>query len=112
MDQETVDYIVSYFSNLYTEEEKYTIEIDIVKSFGTAEAFADYEAHYEMGMFSEQEDYLELVKMTAGEFNSILATRLLCDHKDKIFINRGKKCDKLARTPLAKQCRHCGHDWH
>jgi hypothetical protein len=27
------------------------------------------------------------------------------------IINTCPQCGQLARTPLAKQCRHCGHDW-
>jgi len=37
---------------------------------------------------------------------------LITDYKDQLFFNNCPKCEKLARTPYAKQCRHCGHDWH
>lgn len=32
--------------------------------------------------------------------------------EDGNIYNWCPRCDKLARTPEAKQCRHCGHDWH
>lgn len=31
---------------------------------------------------------------------------------EKVFLNNCPKCNKLARTPYARQCRHCGHSWH
>jgi hypothetical protein len=29
-----------------------------------------------------------------------------------LSVNRCPRCDRIARTPLAKQCFWCGHDWH
>ncbi len=40
-----------------------------------------------------------------------IAERLFKNHKEQI-LNTCPRCEKLARTPLAKQCRHCGFDWH
>lgn len=40
-----------------------------------------------------------------------IAEILIRDYKDKIFINDCPNCGKLARTPKAKQCRYCRHDW-
>lgn len=40
-----------------------------------------------------------------------IAERLFKNHKDQI-LNTCPRCEKLARTPLAKQCRHCSLDWH
>lgn len=40
-----------------------------------------------------------------------IAERLFKNYKDQI-LNTCPRCEKLARTPLAKQCRHCGLDWH
>lgn len=40
------------------------------------------------------------------------AARILRDCADKLKLNRCPNCNALARTPTAKQCRFCGHDWH
>ncbi|MCB0635978.1 MAG: hypothetical protein KDC54_05150 [Lewinella sp.] len=37
--------------------------------------------------------------------------RILREHHTDI-INICPECGQLARTPLAQQCWHCGHDWH
>lgn len=46
-------------------------------------------------------------------FKSQLIERLVCDAKaGRIRVNRCPKCKRIARTPLAKQCRWCHYDWH
>jgi hypothetical protein len=38
--------------------------------------------------------------------------RILTEHKGEVILNHCPKCGKLCRTPRAKQCRSCLHDWH
>jgi hypothetical protein len=38
--------------------------------------------------------------------------RILRDDRDRIVLNYCPRCKGLARTPKARQCRFCGHDWH
>lgn len=40
------------------------------------------------------------------------AQRIISDHPEKVFFNYCPACNALARTPRARQCRFCGHDWH
>jgi hypothetical protein len=40
------------------------------------------------------------------------AQRIIADHPEKVFFNHCPACNALARTPRARQCRFCGHDWH
>lgn len=49
-----------------------------------------------------------------GYINFIIAcaNQILKEHSNEVYINYCPKCSKLARTPYAKQCRYCGHDWH
>ncbi len=41
-----------------------------------------------------------------------LSAILIEKYGDKVFWNLCPECNKLARTPKAKQCRFCGHNWH
>lgn len=34
------------------------------------------------------------------------------EHKDELELNLCPACGKIARTPLAKQCRFCFYNWH
>ena len=38
--------------------------------------------------------------------------RLIAENRDQMIENRCPACTRLARTPLARQCLWCGHDWH
>ena len=38
--------------------------------------------------------------------------RLLRDYAGQIQLNRCPVCHRIVRTPQAKQCLWCGHDWH
>ena len=53
----------------------------------------------------------QLVELGTEKMETMIAERLLKESGD-IIINNCPKCGSLARTPRARQCRHCGHDWH
>ena len=53
----------------------------------------------------------ELVSLGKEALENKIAYRLLEEHS-KELLNNCPKCGGLARTPFAKQCRHCGYDWH
>jgi hypothetical protein len=38
--------------------------------------------------------------------------RILAEDGDQVFINRCPVCRRIVRTPKAKQCLWCRHDWH
>jgi hypothetical protein len=55
-----------------------------------------------------------LALMTHGlePFRLAVRERILRDHPDKVVLNYCPKCGGLARTPKARQCQWCFHDWH
>jgi hypothetical protein len=38
--------------------------------------------------------------------------RILAEDPDKVFVNRCPRCQRIVRTPKARQCLWCRHDWH
>jgi hypothetical protein len=53
--------------------------------------------------------------LTADGFEAFelrTTARILRERAAEVRFNLCPRCDKLARTPTAKQCRHCGYDWH
>jgi hypothetical protein len=62
--------------------------------------------------WSGQGDPAIIAALSAGEaaFRDAVRDRVLRDHPE--LINRCPKCNRVARTPRAKQCRWCFHDWH
>ena len=53
----------------------------------------------------------EIVALGEETAIAIISGRVIKEHGESI-LNFCPKCDKLARTPKAKQCRYCKHDWH
>jgi len=45
-------------------------------------------------------------------FKMRVVTRIYVQHKNELSLNLCPKCRKIARTPLAKQCRFCFYSWH
>jgi hypothetical protein len=39
-------------------------------------------------------------------------TRILAEEADRILTNRCPMCERIVRTPKARQCLWCHHDWH
>ena len=52
-----------------------------------------------------------LIEMGEKKLELYIANRIFKNHEKEI-INNCPKCGKLARTPKARQCRHCRFDWH
>jgi hypothetical protein len=44
-------------------------------------------------------------------FRIAASRRILNEHPD-LWVNRCPRCLRVTRTPLARQCFWCGHDWH
>ena len=66
----------------------------------------------ERGWISEQPNIKEYLKDGYEEFELSVAKRIMKEAPEKVFLNNCPKCNKLARTPYARQCRHCGNNWH
>lgn len=45
-------------------------------------------------------------------FRNNVAKRVLAEQGSRVFINRCPECNRIVRTPKAKQCFWCGFDWH
>ncbi len=113
MDQETAKYIFQYFSNLLTDQEKmaikHTLSMDKLRDSSNTNLTSIYKAK---GWITDDQTVLDLLKDGPEAFEMTAAKRILAEAPDKIFFNFCLKCDQLARTPYARQCRHCGHSWH
>ncbi|MCX6180413.1 MAG: hypothetical protein NT150_00605 [Bacteroidetes bacterium] len=113
MDAETASYIINYFSHLLTDVEKKALRhhSSLIKTKNlTNEALI--KMYYKKEWLSTDQSVLELLKDGYGNFELNVACRVLLEHAQKVFLNLCPRCNKLARTPQAKQCRHCQFDWH
>lgn len=46
------------------------------------------------------------------KFRKRVVTRIYNENINELDLNRCPKCNGIARTPKARQCRYCKHDWH
>lgn len=120
MDKETVSYIINHFSHLLTLKEKAVIkhQHSLLKldNSGSSESEEQNQRRRSMylkvGWLSTDKEVLNLLKDGYEEFERNTAERLLAEKPGEVFLNTCPKCSRLTRTPQAKQCRFCGHDWH
>lgn len=82
MEKEKIDYLLKYFPHFLSTEER-----------------DDLRNPYLSNIDKEME-------------REIVATKLLVKYRDEIVFNKCPKCNRIARTPKAKQCRFCHFDWH
>lgn len=54
----------------------------------------------------------QLLENGAEAFYEGVVRRVLSEHRREDVLNLCSKCGGLARTPKARQCPHCFHDWH
>ncbi len=64
------------------------------------------------GLLANNQDYSDLSKEGLAAFEQKIAIYISEKHPAKVYFNNCPKCAQLARTPFAKQCRHCRFDWH
>jgi len=61
-------------------------------------------------------EQLRSAKKLKDEINAIQNDALERVRRDywagRLQVNRCPECSRVVKTPLAKQCLWCGHDWH
>jgi hypothetical protein len=65
----------------------------------------------ESGVLSDDANVLHLAEGGFEGFIQRTSARILDESRHLIFFNRCPKCGGLARTPTARQCRYCAHEW-
>jgi ssDNA-binding Zn-finger/Zn-ribbon topoisomerase 1 len=63
------------------------------------------------GRFDDAE-VAQALEAGAGPFICGVRERLFREKGEFIVINRCPECDRIVRTPSARQCFWCGNDWH
>lgn len=115
---ELVGYVIRYYAHLMTVPERLANRhlIGAMKAtHGKSDVEAQAEARNVWSFSKWMSNEPEVLSLAANGYEAFIqrtAARILNEHSDKIFFNRCPKCGRLARTPQARQCRSCGHDWH
>ncbi len=112
MDSTLIKYITEYCQYWMTQDERRALlwfrDQEYHKNHKTYSDPATMKMDFIYGL--NDENVQKLIAMGENEFKKYLCERLIAQHQNEI-INNCPQCNKLARTPHAKQCRFCGHTW-
>ena len=117
MDAETVDYLICYYVRLLPEQEqlglKHVLHSEKVAAIDNVATRAKMQAMLlRVGWLSEDDEVLALLQYGVTAFRWQVAHKVYAENGGETLLNKCPACNRLARTPTAKQCRHCGADWH
>ena len=119
MDPYLADYVYRHFGNFMTEEERLaarhlfgTMKISHGSSGVAAQEEVRNSRHPLKGLLSDAPEVLKLAERGFPDFVQKTAERIWAEHSAEIFVNRCPQCGEVAKTPKARQCRFCRHDWH
>jgi hypothetical protein len=111
MTSEEIDYIVTHLTHLISEPERIALKhhfyADHIKESDLRKRW-----YLERKMITEDPEILKLLDDGYEQLRLRAAENVLKNHPGTVLFNRCEICGKPARTPLARQCRFCGHDWH
>lgn len=119
MDRDLALYVVTYYSAFMTPQERLANR-HLATAFKVSDGRSDLEAQEALRRegspraqwLSDDPVVLGLVGEGLEAFRKRVASRILDEHRDEVFLNYCPKCGGLTRTPMAKLCLHCGHSWH
>jgi hypothetical protein len=110
-DEENVlaEYVAANFAHLMNEFEKKVYRLSIQRekaANGSAHRLPRWiaEAGHEAAVASEAGYHSVKRQISQRIVNDVTA--------GEIIVSRCPNCSRIVRTPLAKQCLWCGHDWH
>jgi hypothetical protein len=123
MDKGKAWYVFRYYGHLMTAQERqaYGHLVGTAKAMhGRSDWAAQTEARNKLShlpshfprRLSDDPEVLNLTREGWDMFVERTAKRILDEHRAEVRFNYCCRCGALARTPRARQCRFCRHDWH
>lgn len=117
MNADTVQYILQYYSHLMDSKTRLIVDL-ILRIYKYKKLAETIDSNYkltryyrELGWITENETVHTLLEDGIDKFEMEVAVRIQYQYGDKIYFNSCPRCNRLARTPQACQCRYCGHSW-
>jgi hypothetical protein len=114
MEHELADYIFNYCYEFYNDHERKAKDhhFGLVKFGHWSDDAPDPIKNVKERFKTDDPEALKLLAVGYRQFMMNTAERIYQEHKSELKLNLCPKCQKIARTPTAKQCRFCGYDWH
>jgi hypothetical protein len=118
MDLDKAAYIARHYSDLFSPTERLAYRRLFLTekiTHGRSDAAAQAEAANHPRHRHEFADDPEILRLAALGYQGFIiktAERIMAIDGHRMFFNCCSRCGRLARTPKARQCRFCFHDWH
>ena len=106
------NYVLEHFYHLFTELEKLGFKAAMAEEKAKNSSSNMAKMLRDRWGSKNNPDVVKALSNGYEEFREAVFQRLMNDHSNDIEINRCPKCNKIARTPRAKQCRWCFYQWH
>jgi len=103
-------YVFYHYRRLLTESEDWAYRATMTSVKGDA-SISEYYAKFLPANEALRKEFHRLLADGPEKFLVATRDRLLKDHQDEIVLNHCPSCGALARTPQAKICFKCGHNW-
>jgi hypothetical protein len=119
MEYEKINYIIRYYGHWMTEKERLAqrhLTVTMKATHGRTDSAAQAEVRNGPRRWSEllsdDPQVLQLASEGSDSFCERTAQRIFDEHSSEIVFNTCPRCGVVAKTPKARQCRFCRHDWH
>src|SRR5271163_558679 len=119
MENEKAGYVLRYYGHLMTGHEQLArrhLEATAKATHGRTDSASQNElrnsSHPLHSLLSSDPEVLKLTCDGIDAFEVRTSQRILAEHSSEIVFNCCPRCGALAKTPKARQCRSCRHDWH
>jgi|ERR1044072_9709606 hypothetical protein len=107
---ELTDYIYQFCGKFMTEDELMAKRTAMYQH--TTQSASMLSAMRAKGWISEDPKILAMIADGSEALKNRIVTRIWNEHQHELPLNLCPKCNRIARTPEAQQCRFCLHDWH
>jgi hypothetical protein len=117
MEADVAEYLIKYYSFLLTDTERLALKHlqhneKLLANEDTESRERMREMYLRMGWLTSDARVLTLLQDGQEMFIQRAAQRIYAENGGEQLLNTCPACNRLARTPQARQCRYCNFDWH
>lgn len=108
---ELKDYIYQYCGQFMTDDERMATKTVMYYNLNTVSE-SMLSMMREKGWMSDDPKILLMIADGREALKDRIVKRIWEEHRHELPLNLCSVCNKITRTPEARQCRFCFHDWH
>lgn len=117
METDVANYLIKYYTSLLTDTERLALRhlqhtSKLLANKDSISRERMQRIYLRNGWLSEDAWALALLQDGSDAFIQRVAQRMYAENGGKALLNNCPVCNRLARTPQARQCQYCNFDWH